>query len=80
VNILQQASLMPKPAKLSNPPSHHAHKIRGLDLDKARPTAAAWALITLYFLVPAMLIGALIDLLIQWASGDCFGVWCLVLH
>ena len=80
MKIPQLASLMRKLDKLSNPPSHHAHKIRGLDLDKPRPTAAAWALITLYFLVPAMLIGALIDLLIQWASGDCFGLWCLVLN
>jgi hypothetical protein len=53
--------------------------VRGLDLDKPRPTAAAWALIMLYFGLPAMLIGALIDLLIQWASGDCVGLWCWII-
>jgi hypothetical protein len=30
----------------------------------------------LYFAVPAMLIGAFIDILIQWASGECVGLWC----
>jgi len=53
-----------------------AHRVRGLDLDKPRPTAAGWALIMLYFGVPAMLIGALIDIVIQLASGECVGLWC----
>jgi hypothetical protein len=76
----QAIELMRKPAKLTHQAphqaSHHANQVRGLDLDKPRPTAAAWALIMLYFGVPAMLIGALIDLVIQWASGDCVGLWC----
>jgi hypothetical protein len=71
---------MRKPVKRSNQASHHTNRIRGLDLDKPRPTAAAWGLIMLYFGVPAMLIGALIDLVIQWASGDCVGLWCWVIN
>jgi hypothetical protein len=71
---------MRKPAQRSNESSHHTNRIRGLDLDKPRPTAAAWVLIMLYFGVPAMLIGALIDLVIQWASGDCVGLWCWMIN
>jgi hypothetical protein len=65
-----------KTAKPTRQASRQTHRIRGLDLDKPRPTAAAWVLIMLYFGVPAMLIGALIDIVIQWASGDCVGLWC----
>jgi hypothetical protein len=71
---------MRKPAKHSNQASPDTNRIRGLDLDKPRPTAAAWLLITLYFGVPAMLIGALIDLVIQWASGNCVGLWCWMIN
>lgn len=56
------------------------HRVRGLDLDKPRPTAAGWALIMLYFALPAMLIGAVIDIVIQWASGDCVGIWCWLIY
>jgi len=55
-------------------------RVRGLDLDKPRPTAAGWALIMLYFALPAMLIGALIDIVIQWASGHCVGLWCWLIN
>ncbi|MFM7761262.1 MAG: hypothetical protein ACKO6R_10435 [Burkholderiaceae bacterium] len=62
-------------------PAGRLHRrVRGLDLDKPRPTAAGWALIMLYFGLPAMLIGALIDILIQWTSGHCVGLWCWLIH
>ncbi|MFM7524374.1 MAG: hypothetical protein ACKO4M_09465 [Betaproteobacteria bacterium] len=71
---------MPQTAKPpSQPPSQikpAVRRVRGLDLDKPRPTAAGWALIMLYFAVPGMLLGAFIDILIQWASGECVGLWC----
>ena len=51
--------------------------ILGHDIDKPRITAAGWLLIFLYLGVPAMLIGGLIDLLIQLTTGQCVGVWCL---
>jgi len=71
---------MRKSEKLTHQAPDRVHRVRGLDLDKPRPTAAAWGLIMLYFGVPAMLIGALIDLVIQWASGDCVGLWCWMLN
>ena len=51
--------------------------ILGHDIDKPRSTAAGWLLILVYLGVPAMLIGGLIDLLIQLSTGLCVGVWCL---
>ena len=55
-------------------------RIRGHDLGKPRLTPAGWALILLYFGVPAMLVGALVDLLIQWSTGECVGLWCWLLR
>lgn len=51
--------------------------ILGYDIDKPRITIAGWLLIFLYLGVPAMLIGGLIDFLIQRATGSCLGLWCL---
>jgi hypothetical protein len=67
---------MPKPDSSSQP----SHRVRGVDLDKPHPTAAGWALVFLYFALPAMLLGAIIDLVIQWGSGDCVGLWCWLLR
>jgi hypothetical protein len=55
-------------------------RIRGHDLGKPRLTAAGWVLILLYFGVPAMLVGALVDVLIQWTTGECVGLWCWFLR
>ncbi len=52
--------------------------VLGHDIDKPRITAAGWALIFVYLAIPAMLAGALIDLLIQLATGKCIGVWCML--
>lgn len=51
--------------------------ILGHDIDKPRITAAGWLLIFLYLGVPAMLAGGLIDLMVQWRTGQCLGIWCL---
>ncbi len=51
--------------------------VLGHDIDKPRITAAGWLLIFIYLGVPAMLIGGLIDLLIQLSTGRCLGIWCL---
>ncbi len=51
--------------------------ILGYDIDKPRITAAGWLLIFVYLGIPAMLIGGLIDLVIQLVTGRCLGVWCL---
>lgn len=52
--------------------------VLGHDIDKPRITLAGWFLIFIYLAVPAMLVGGLIDLLIQLATGKCVGVWCLL--
>ncbi len=55
-------------------------RVRGCDLGKPRLTPAGWALILLCLGLPAMLVGALVDLLIQWSTGDCLGLWCWLLR
>ncbi len=52
--------------------------VLGYDIDKPRITAAGWILIFVYLAVPAMLVGGLIDVLIQLSTGQCVGVWCLL--
>ncbi len=52
--------------------------VLGHDIDKPRITVAGWLLIFVYLGVPAMLIGGLIDLLIQLSTGRCVGIWCLL--
>ena len=51
-------------------------RIRGHELGKPRLTPAGWALVLFYLGVPAMLVGALADFLIQWSTGECVGLWC----
>jgi hypothetical protein len=38
-----------------------------------------WLLILLYLGVPAMLIGGVLDFILQAITGECVGVWCLFL-
>ncbi len=57
-----------------------AARIRGHDLGKPRLTAAGWLRVLLWLGLPAMLAGALLDFAIQWFSGDCVGLWCLLLR
>jgi hypothetical protein len=51
--------------------------ILGHDIDKPRITATGWLLILFYLGVPAMIVGGIIDLALQWFTGQCVGVWCL---
>jgi len=51
--------------------------ILGHDIDKPRITATGWLLILFYLGAPAMVIGGMIDLVLQWVTGQCIGVWCL---
>jgi len=51
-------------------------RVRGHDLGKPRLTAAGWLLIFAWLGVPAMLVGAALDFLLQWLSGACVGFWC----
>jgi hypothetical protein len=51
--------------------------ILGHDIDKPKITPAGWILILFYLALPAMGLGAAIDLIVQLITGRCVGVWCL---
>jgi hypothetical protein len=50
--------------------------VMGHRLPEARPTlwAAFWGFVV--FGVPVLVLGLLLDGLVQWVSGRCVGLWC----
>ena len=48
----------------------------GYRIAEPRPTLLAvfWALV--YLGLPVLLVGMLLDLLVQWFTGYCTGFWC----
>mgnify|MGYP006290544883 CR=1 FL=1 len=48
----------------------------GWRLPGERITAAGWAMIFAVFMAPVLVVGLLLDLLVQLAFGWCLGVWC----
>jgi hypothetical protein len=56
----------------------HRHVIFGHDLPKPRLTRTGMALCGLYLGVPVVILGNLLDFLVQWLFGWCVGVWCLI--
>ena len=52
--------------------------VLGYDINKPKITKAGWILILIYLALPAMALGAVMDLLIQIMTGHCVGVWCLL--
>lgn len=53
--------------------------ILGHDIPSPRLTRMGWLLIFFYLGVPAMLIGGLLDFIVQIITGQCMGLWCLFL-
>jgi hypothetical protein len=53
--------------------------ILGYDIPSPRLTGMGWLLILLYLGIPAMLIGGVLDFMLQIITGRCVGVWCLFL-
>ena len=51
--------------------------IMGHDIPGARLTAAGMFWLTVYLGLPVLVIGKLLDLLVQWGLGWCVGVWCI---
>jgi hypothetical protein len=51
-------------------------EVMGHRISEPRPTlwAAFWVIV--YLIVPVLLLGMLIDLLIQGVTGHCVGLWC----
>lgn len=65
--------------KPSRPSTSTRTPVRGHRLGRPRLTPAGWMLVLLWLGIPAMLVGAAIDLGLQWLSGECLGLWCLLL-
>lgn len=53
--------------------------ILGRDIPSPQLTGMGWFLILLYMGVPAMVIGGVLDFILQTITGQCVGVWCLFL-
>jgi len=53
--------------------------ILGHDIPCPRLTGMGWLLIFLYLGLPAMLIGGVLDFILQAIAGECIGIWCLFL-
>jgi hypothetical protein len=53
--------------------------ILGHDISSPRLTSMGWLLILVYLGIPAMLIGAVLDFILQAITGQCMGIWCLFL-
>jgi len=50
--------------------------VMGYRIQEPRPTWLAACWVVLYLALPVLLIGMLIDLLIQVITGYCSGFWC----
>ena len=50
----------------------------GHTLPEPKLTLAAGLLIAWRVLLPVLVIGSVLDLLVQWLFGVCTGLWCFV--
>jgi hypothetical protein len=50
--------------------------VMGHVLPAPRLTAAGIGLIALAVSLPVLIIGSVLDLLVQWLFGVCVGLWC----
>ena len=55
-----------------------ATAIMGHDVGGARLTPAGVFWLVVYLGLPVLLLGNLLDLLVQWSLGWCVGLWCIV--
>lgn len=51
--------------------------IMGHDIAGARLTVAGACWLLVYLGLPVLVIGNLLDLLVQWSLGWCVGLWCI---
>jgi hypothetical protein len=51
--------------------------VLGHVLPEPRLTAAGIVLLAAWVTVPVLVVGSLLDLLVQWLFGVCVGLWCL---
>ncbi len=52
--------------------------VMGHDIAGARLTAAGVFWLAVYLGLPVLVLGNLMDLLVQWGLGWCVGLWCVV--
>lgn len=55
-----------------------AETVMGYRIPEPRLTWQAVFWLMLYLGVPVLLLGALVDALIQWFTGYCTGFWCWI--
>jgi len=55
-----------------------AAPILGHDVAGARLTWAGVLWLLVYLGLPVLLLGNLLDLLVQWSLGWCVGLWCIL--
>jgi hypothetical protein len=48
----------------------------GYRIQEPRPTWLAACWVVLYLMLPVLLLGTLLDLLVQAVTGYCSGFWC----
>jgi hypothetical protein len=54
-----------------------AEQVMGHRIAEPRPTLWAVFWVIVYLIVPVMALGTVVDLLVQWITGHCTGLWCL---
>lgn len=52
--------------------------VLGHSLPEPRITLVGALLLVLAVSLPVLVVGSLLDLVVQWAFGVCVGLWCLV--
>lgn len=52
--------------------------VMGHDIVGARLTATGVFWLAVYLGLPVLVLGNLLDLLVQWSLGWCVGLWCIV--
>ena len=54
-----------------------AEQVMGYRISEPRPTLWAVFWVIVYLILPVMALGSLVDLLVQWSTGQCTGLWCM---
>lgn len=58
--------------------AQEAGPVMGHDIAGARLTATGVFWLAVYLGLPVLVLGNLMDLLVQWGLGWCVGLWCVV--
>ena len=67
-----------KPAWLSAFKRSKVDEVMGQRITEPRPTLWAVFWVMVYLILPVLALGMLIDLLVQWVTGHCVGLWCFL--